>query len=49
MGMSEGVCRKESARQKRDGLFPLGLVSYGNDEAVRYAAIFVRYRKPSTK
>ena len=46
MDMDPVEYRKESARQKHDGLFPLGLASYGKDADIRYAAIFVRYRHP---
>jgi serine/threonine protein kinase len=46
MDMSRADYQKESAQQKRAGLFPLGLVSYGHDAEIRYAAIFVRYRNP---
>jgi hypothetical protein len=44
MHMSLEQYRTESAEQKRRGLFPLTVVSYGNDAQVQYAAIWVRYR-----
>ena len=47
MDMSRADYQKESVQQKRAGLFPLGLTSYGNDADIRYAAIFVRYRNPA--
>jgi hypothetical protein len=37
---------KESAEQKRQGLFPLAITSYGNQAHVRHAGIWVRYRAP---
>lgn len=46
MDMSLAEYKKESAGQKRQGLFPLALTSYGNDGDVRYAAVWVRYRLP---
>ncbi|HMF16435.1 MAG TPA: hypothetical protein VKE98_04475 [Gemmataceae bacterium] len=36
--------RAESAEQKRQGLFPLSLVSYRGEADTRCAAIWVRYR-----
>jgi WD40 repeat protein len=36
--------RAESAEQKRQGLFPLSLVSYRGEADTRYAAIWMRYR-----
>jgi serine/threonine protein kinase/predicted secreted protein len=47
MDMSLADYQNESEEQKRRGLFPLSLVSYGNDADIRYAAIFVRYRSPA--
>ena len=47
MDMSRADYEKESAQQKKLGLFPLALHSYGHEDAVRYAAIFVRYCRPS--
>ncbi len=47
MDMSLADYQNEAAQQKRQGLFPLSLVSYGNDADIRYAAIFVRYRSPA--
>ena len=47
MDMSLADYQKEAAQQKRAGLFPLSLVSHGNDADIRYAAIFVRYRNPA--
>jgi serine/threonine protein kinase len=44
MDMTRKEYEEESSRQKQRGLFPLALASYGHDDAVRYAAIFVRYR-----
>jgi hypothetical protein len=44
MHMSQEQYRTESAAQKRRGLFPLTVVSYGHDAHVQYAAIWVRYR-----
>jgi hypothetical protein len=46
MDMSRADYQGESNRQMRRGLFPLALASYGHGDAVRYAAIFVRYRRP---
>jgi serine/threonine protein kinase len=45
--MSRADYEKESAQQKRQGLFPLTLNSYGNEGVIHYAAIFVRYRQPT--
>jgi len=44
MDMTAQEYRKESARQKERGLFPLAVPSYGDEANVRYAAIWVRYR-----
>jgi serine/threonine-protein kinase len=44
--MSLPQYQEESAEQKRQGLFPLALTSYGEEADVRYAAIWVRYRLP---
>jgi hypothetical protein len=44
MDMSRAEYEDESKQQKQHGLFPLSIVSYGHDDAVRYAAVFVRYR-----
>jgi serine/threonine protein kinase/WD40 repeat protein len=44
MDMSLQEYRAESAEQKRQGLFPLALVSYKDNADARYAAIWVRYR-----
>jgi tRNA A-37 threonylcarbamoyl transferase component Bud32 len=38
--------RKESSAQKRQGLLPLALTSYGDEANVRYAAVWVRYCEP---
>jgi tRNA A-37 threonylcarbamoyl transferase component Bud32 len=38
--------KKESSEQKRQGLLPLALTSYGDEVNVRYAAVWVRYRLP---
>lgn len=46
MDMSLKQYRKESTEHKQRGLFPLTVVSYGNDADVQYAAIWVRYRVP---
>jgi serine/threonine protein kinase len=46
MDMSVKEYRDQSAAQKRRGLFPLALTSYGDGDKVRYAAIWVRYRIP---
>jgi WD40 repeat protein len=45
--MSLQEYRAESAQQKRQGLFPLCLVSYEAKDEARYAAIWVRYRLPA--
>ena len=37
---------RDSAEQKRQGLFPLAIRSYGDQADIRYAAIWVRYRAP---
>jgi serine/threonine protein kinase/WD40 repeat protein len=42
--MSLKEYQAESAEQKRQGLFPLSLVSYKDKADARYAAIWVRYR-----
>jgi hypothetical protein len=42
--MSLKEYQAESAEQKRQGLFPLSLVSYKGEADARYAAIWVRYR-----
>jgi serine/threonine protein kinase/WD40 repeat protein len=44
MDMSLQDYRTESAEQKRQGLFPLSLVSYKPRDEGRYAAVWVRYR-----
>jgi hypothetical protein len=44
MDMSLEQYQAESSEQKRQGLFPLTLVSYRGDADVRYAAVWVRYR-----
>ncbi len=44
MDMTLPQYQKESARQKTRGLFPLALASYGNDDDVRYVAIWIRGR-----
>jgi serine/threonine protein kinase len=49
MAMSHDQYQQEAAEQRDRGLFPLTIVSYGNDADVRYAAIWVRYREPGTK
>jgi hypothetical protein len=46
MAMTLEQYRRESIEQKRRGLFPLTVVSYGDDAEVRYAAIWVRHRLP---
>jgi serine/threonine protein kinase len=46
MDMTLDEYRTESAQQKRRGLMPIGLRSYGDDDAVRYAAVWVRYIRP---
>jgi hypothetical protein len=46
LDMSRGDYQEESAEQKRRGLFPLAVTSYGEDADVRYAAVWVRYRIP---
>ncbi len=46
MEMSLEDYQKESAAQKRQGLFPLTIASHGDEADVRYAAIWVRYRIP---
>ncbi len=47
--MSRAEYEDESNRQKQQGLFPLALASYGHEDAVRYTAIFVRYRQPAAE
>jgi hypothetical protein len=44
MDMSLKEYQTESSEQKRQGLFPLALVSYRGNADARYAAIWVRYR-----
>jgi WD40 repeat protein len=44
MDMSLEQYRAETFEQKRQGLFPLALVSYRGDADARYAAVWVRYR-----
>jgi serine/threonine protein kinase len=44
MDMSRDEYQEESARRKRQGLFPLSLTSHSQSENVRYNAIFGRYR-----
>ena len=44
MDLSLQEYRTESSERKRQGLFPLALVSYRGQAAPRYAAIWVRYR-----
>jgi serine/threonine protein kinase len=46
MDMSAKEYRDQSAAQKRRGLFPLALTSYGDGDKVQYAAVWVRYRIP---
>jgi hypothetical protein len=46
VNMSLTEYRNESAEQKRCGLFPLTIASYGDDANARYAAIWVRFRGP---
>ena len=48
MDMTLQECNKELIEQTSRGLFPLTLVSYGNETDIRYAAIWVRYRAPNT-
>ncbi len=36
--------KKVSAEEKEKGRFPLSLTSYGDEAAVKYAALWVRYR-----
>jgi Bacterial tandem repeat domain 1 len=38
--------RTESAEQKRRGLMPISIRSYGDGDDVRHAAIWVRYLVP---
>ena len=47
MDMIKGEYQKESAQQRQQGLFPLALVSYGNDADIHYAAVFMRFRGPA--
>ena len=44
LDMSLSEYQKESAKQKRQGLFPLALGSYGQEVEVQYVAVWVRYR-----
>jgi len=44
MDMSVKEYQKESAEQKRQGMIPLALCSYGDDDAIQYGAVWVRYR-----
>jgi hypothetical protein len=46
MDMSLGEYEEESAGQKKQGLFPLAITSYGDEADVQYAAIWVRYQIP---
>jgi serine/threonine protein kinase len=46
MDMTLEEYRKESARQKQQGHFPLALASYGHEADLQFAAIFVRYGPP---
>jgi hypothetical protein len=48
MDMRRAQYQQESVKQRTAGLFPLALVSYGDDADVKYAAIWVRYRAPGT-
>jgi hypothetical protein len=34
------------AERKKAGMFPLNITSYGDDDHVRYGAVWVRYRAP---
>jgi hypothetical protein len=45
MDMSLKEYQAESAKQRRQGLFPLALSTYPDRGGARYAAIWVRYRK----
>ncbi len=44
--MSLQEYKKVSAEEKEKGLYPLSLTSYGDEAAVKYAALWVRYRFP---
>jgi hypothetical protein len=44
--MTLSAYKKESSEQKRQGLLPLAVTSYGDETDVRYAAVWVRYRPP---
>jgi hypothetical protein len=44
MDMSLKEYQAESAEQRRQGLFPLALISYSGKTGARYAAIWVRFR-----
>jgi hypothetical protein len=44
MGMTLAQYRAESAAQKQQGLFPLTVSSYGDEDTVRYTAVWVRAR-----
>jgi hypothetical protein len=46
MDMPLAAYKKELAEQKKRGLMPLALTSYGDEANVRYAAIWVRYKPP---
>jgi hypothetical protein len=44
--MTLSAYKKESSEQKRRGLLPLAVTSYGDETDVRYTAVWVRYRLP---